>query len=107
LSFRTSGADPILLGPIFTAPARSYSKAAIRMSVSADADIQLYWQTEDSPGMSELRSVHFTAHPGGLATYEVPLSGTPHWRGIITRLRLDPGSGPGIAAEIESIALEP
>jgi hypothetical protein len=30
-----------------------------------------------------------------------------HWRGVITRLRLDPGNGPGIAVEIDSIAFEP
>jgi hypothetical protein len=107
LAFRTSGADPLLVSPAFTARARSYTKAAIRMSVSANADVQLFWQTEDSAGMSELRSVHFTAHPGAMTTYEVPLAQTPHWRGVITRLRLDPGASPGTAAEVESLALEP
>ena len=56
--------------------------------------------------MSEFRSLHFTARPG-IATYEVPLAATPQWRGVITHLRLDPGAGPAIAVEVESIALEP
>ena len=107
LAFRTSGADPFLISPGFTASARLYTKAAIRMSVSANADVQLFWQTEDAAGMSELRSMHFTAHPGAPATYEVPLAATPQWRGVITRLRLDPGARPGIAVAVESIALEP
>ena len=55
--------------------------------------------------MSELRSVHFTAHPGGLTTYEVPLSGSPHWRGMVTRLRLDPAAGAGVDVGVESLAL--
>jgi hypothetical protein len=91
-----------LTSPLFTAPARSYSKAVIRMSVSAEARVKLYWQTQDAPGMSELRSVNFTAHPGVAATYEVPLFQNPHWRGIINRLRVDPGSIP---AQLESVAL--
>jgi hypothetical protein len=107
LAFRTSGLDPLLVSPAFAAVARLYTKAAIRMSVSADADVQLFWQLEGAPGMSELRSAHFAARAGGMATYELPLAGTPHWRGVITRLRLDPGSGPGIRAEVESITLVP
>jgi hypothetical protein len=92
-----------LTSPAFNARARSYSKAIIRISVSAETNVKLYWQTEDAPGMSELRSVHFTAHPGAIKTYEVPLYQTPHWRGIVTRLRLDPGS---IAAQLESVTLQ-
>ena len=76
------------------------------MSVSADADVQLFWQPEEAAGMSELRSVHFTAHAGPMATYKVPLA-TPQWRGVITRVRLDPGSSSGVAVEVESLALEP
>jgi len=101
--FHSTSTQSSFSTPSFSVSARSYSKAVIHMSVPADASIKLYWQTEDAPGMSELRAVRFTAHAGGMQTYEVPLSQTPQWRAIITKLRLDPTLG----AEVESVALEP
>lgn len=93
-----------LTSPAFSAPARQYSKAIIRMAISGAAatSVKLYWQTEDSPGMRELRSVRFVVHPGPSDTYEVPLNQSPHWRGIITHMRLDAGR----SAVIESVSLK-
>jgi hypothetical protein len=107
LTFRTTNADPYLITPAFSASASAYKSAVIRMSVSVDTDVQLFWQPEDTPGTSELRSVHFTAHAGAPSTYDIPLAATPHWRGRITRLRLDPGAAPGISVEIENMGLKP
>jgi len=76
------------------------------MSVSAKTDVRFFWQTDDAAGMSELRSVNCIAEPGPLTTYQVPLLATPHWRGMITRLRLDPGNSPGIDVAVESIELQ-
>lgn len=105
LRFRTSGGDPYIVSPIFATPARTAGTLEIRMSTSSETDAQVFWQTEDASGMSELRSLHFSVHPGGMTTYKIALSQSAHWRGVITRLRIDPATKAGVDLELESIAL--
>ena len=82
--------------------ARKFGKALIRISASADAEAKLYWQTEDAPGMSAVRAIPFAMHAGA-TVYEVPLARSPHWRGIIARLRLDVAG----TAKVEGVTLQP
>jgi hypothetical protein len=107
LVLRTTGEDPTLTGPILNLPARRYGKVMVRMAVSADSEAQLFWQTEDAPGLSELRSVRFAAKAGVPVTYELPVRTSPHWRGVITRLRLDPTTRAGVDVQVESVELLP
>ncbi|OQB95154.1 MAG: hypothetical protein BWX84_00052 [Verrucomicrobia bacterium ADurb.Bin118] len=38
--------------------------------------------------------------------YQIPVSANRRWRGVITRLRLDPGSQPDVQVELAFIRLE-
>ena len=52
---------------------------------------ELYWETADSPGFDTKQKVQFTVEPDGkYRTYEVDLSASPSYRGMLRRLRFDP-----------------
>jgi hypothetical protein len=67
---------------------------------------QLFWSTSRLPE-SESTSAHFEVmEDGQWHEYKVPLSQNRRWRGIITRLRLDPCDHPGVRVEVGSIRLQ-
>jgi hypothetical protein len=84
--------DPQLIGPVGFWQAndvpRIYIQAACR---THDTQARLYWKTHSQPGFSEQRSVSFEIRPDEqYHTYEIDLSSSPHYKGVIAGLRLDP-----------------
>jgi hypothetical protein len=67
---------------------------------------QLFWRTSRL-AESESSSERFDVlGDGQWREYQVKVSANPRWRGLITRLRLDPCNQPGVSVEIRSIRLE-
>jgi hypothetical protein len=102
---RTTGSDPTLTSPAFRTPARPFRKIVVRMGASEDSAAQLFWETADSGGPSEVRSVRFNVTAGDVREYTIAVGDNPHWRGIATRWRLDPASRAGVDIRFESIEL--
>jgi hypothetical protein len=100
---RSTGAHPILNSPAFRVEARPYQKVTVRIGASADTTAQLYWQTAEAAGMSELRSVRFPVRAGEARDYTVMVKSNPHWRGAITRWRLNPADKTGVGIQFEGI----
>jgi len=86
--------DPQLIGPVGFWQARDVPKMYIHAACSTqDTGARLFWRTHSGPGFAEQRSVSFETRPDGqYHTYEIDLSSSPHYKGAITGLRLDPVS---------------
>ena len=102
-------AHPQLIGPLGfwraeDAP-RLYIKAACKVG---DPHATIFWSRFDSRRFSPKRSLGLELIPDGqYHIYEVNLSGSPEYRGIITGLRFDPepAGQPGDFIQLKSISL--
>jgi hypothetical protein len=100
LRIQSHGKDPYLAsGPVnlagpFTVQLR------VKSATGGGAG-QFFWTTTEHPHTDEDRSQHFKLiHDGQWHDYSVPLAA----HGLVTRLRFDPGSAPGLI-EVEKMAL--
>ncbi len=84
----TTGTNSEVDRASFEFSAQNYSAVAIRLSVSADLNVNVYWGAVDEPGSSALRNVGFQARAGGMETYTLMLAGQPGWRGIVNSIRI-------------------
>jgi len=74
----------------------------LRAKCKTGGDGQFFWATAPSPNFQQRQSAHFKlTHDGQWHDYAAPLP----VQGTLTRLRLDPGSAPGLF-EIERIELQ-
>lgn len=110
---RTTGRDPAFFGPPTQARAGSFPTVVVRMKLeredgqSFQDSGQLFWRTSRLPE-SEASSVRFPVHGDGQwHDYALPVGQQARWRGLITRLRLDPCNQPGVRVSIASIRLTP
>lgn len=108
LRFTTATNDPALHGPAMKLDASKYTALEVTLRGTGDRDtvrdaMQLFWSRGGS--MSEAQSVRVpVTHDGEWHTVQFDLGNHPRWRGVITRLRLDPSVRRGVAIEIARIA---
>jgi ubiquinone/menaquinone biosynthesis C-methylase UbiE len=101
LSGKTTGNDPILNGPGVQMEADRMRHVKIRMRADAEDQAQLFWATSTS-SQSEGNSLRFrVTGDGQYHEYELDMSKSPGWRGLITSLRFDPANKPGTSFEID------
>lgn len=68
---------------------------------------QLFWRTRRMPE-SEASSTRFdVVADGQWHDYRVPVAVNQRWRGVITRLRLDPCNRAGVRIELDGLRLAP
>ena len=109
---RTTTKYPALFGPGMQARADQFAAVMIRMKLRREDgqalqdSAQLFWSTTRQPE-SETTSERFpVTGDGQWHEYQIPVSQNPRWRGILTRLRLDPTNQPGVTVEVDSIRLK-
>ncbi|MCS7224997.1 MAG: hypothetical protein NZ959_10660 [Armatimonadetes bacterium] len=111
LQLASTGPDPYFHSPalqVDTSKVRTLVlRARFRFPAGATPIGQVFWTRQDDPNWSESKSLHFPLPTdGNWHTLRVNLSASPEWKGTITQIRLDPGSGTGIEVEIDFIRLE-
>lgn len=108
---KTVGNDPAFFGPPIQARASEFPFVIVQMRLQSEdkkpfTDVgQLFWQTQ-TVAESEATSVRFEViGDGQWHEYRLPVHQNRRWRGIITRLRLDPCARAGVLVELDSIRL--
>ena len=111
LTARTIGNDPAFFGPPMEAQAGEFSAVSLRMRLSPPAgapptdSAQIFWRTTRLPE-GEASSLRFAVQcDGQWHNYRLPIRQNPRWRGLVTRLRLDPCSQSNVRLELASIQL--
>lgn len=111
LRTQSTGGDPYMHSPPVRIEATKFSTLVLRLRISlppgAQPIGQIFWIREDDPNWSESKSIRFPL-PADEQWHElrIDLSQSPEWKGTITQLRLDPGSGAGIGLELDYVRLE-
>lgn len=101
----SSGDDPAFFGPPIWARAKEYPTVVVRVRTDRNDVAQLFWTTRAVPE-SEATSYHFpVTGDGQWHEYRLPLGTVRTWRGVITRLRLDPANQPQVAVRVDYIRL--
>jgi uncharacterized repeat protein (TIGR01451 family) len=111
LATQTTSNDPALTSPPLQVRASEFTSVVLRMKLQRaggrsfkDAG-QLFWHTSRL-SESEATSARFEVFGDGQwHDYRIPVSQNNRWRGIITRLRLDPCNQPDVVVELDSIRL--
>lgn len=99
--------DPAFLGPAMRVPALKFGVVEIRMKMDKGENGQLFWSTTHSE-ISEANSVRFAVTgDNAYHVYRIEVGKSPRWRGVITRLRLDPNSNAGSVIAIDYVKLLP
>ncbi|MCS6830950.1 MAG: glycoside hydrolase family 99-like domain-containing protein [bacterium] len=108
----TAGDDPAFFGPPVQVPASRYRRIRLRMRLETTDQIfedtgQVFWTTSSVPE-SEASSVRFPVSVDGRwRDYMLNVSENLRWRGVVTRLRLDPCTRAGVRVQIALIELLP
>jgi hypothetical protein len=108
LVFEVTGTDPYIVREAMSVPTYLGDRLRIRMSLDTGGTAQVFWATEDAPGLDERRSFHFTpVADGQMHEYVFPVGLHPEWPGrVITTLRIDPTDRAAARVAIDRIELE-
>jgi len=91
------GVDPYMTRAEIKIEPDTVKKIIIRMKSSGGTGGQFFWATQDSPQMSEDKSIRFGLNSDNeFHTYTLDVGSHPQWKGKrIVGIRLDPSYGPG------------
>jgi len=111
LRTESTGGDPYMHSPPIRIDAAKFKALVLRLRVQFPAGAQpigqVFWVREDEQNWSESKSVKFPLPTDGQwHELKVDLSQSPEWRGTVTQIRLDLGSGTGIIMELDYVRLE-
>jgi len=114
LTVSLGASDPYLTGPATAFRAADVGRVLITARYNLQASpvsttAQFYWETDNVNPFSETQSLRFNIIPDGRwHTYDLNVSASPAWQGLISKLRYDPvGSGrSGETVDIRSISFQ-
>ncbi len=111
LSARSTGHDSAFFGPPLQARASEFPAGVVRMKLEHAEHqpfkdtAQLFWRTSRL-ARGEAGSARFEViGDGAWHEYRIPVAENRRWRGLITRLRLDPCNQAGVKVELDSVRL--
>ncbi|MCX6624970.1 MAG: hypothetical protein NTY38_28700, partial [Acidobacteria bacterium] len=103
---RAAGTDPQLIGPWFYGGDRGFSKVIVRMQVSQNSVVDLFWAIQDKTGFNGADQVRFNSGSGGMREYVIAIRSPRSLAGEMVMLRLDPTTAANVEFRIESIRVE-
>ena len=105
LAGRATGRDPVLQVAGLQVEAACLQRLTFRLRSDRDQRVQIFWATTLT-AMSEATSlgIHVVGD-GQFHDYELDLAKSPHWRGVVTTLRIDPATEPGAKFAFDYVRL--
>jgi hypothetical protein len=109
---RTTSGDPAFFGPPLQARADKLRALLVRLRLEPETGsafqdrAQVFWATSRLPESESSSESFAVVGDGQWHDYRVPLAQNRRWRGLVTRLRLDPCNQPGVRVQVGSIRLE-
>lgn len=111
LTARTGGTDAAFFGPPMQASAGGFRFVELRLKLTpADGQpfadfLQLFWRTSRLSESEATSLRQRVSVDGAWHEYRLPVGDNVRWRGIITRLRLDPCSRAGVEVSLDRVRL--
>jgi len=106
LQGRSTGSDPILHVPGVELEASSVQRLSFRMRCDRDQRFQIFWGTTFSAITEEASLSIAVKGDGEFHEYEVDLSQSQRWRGIVNMLRIDPVGEPDVTFALDYVRLQ-
>lgn len=111
LKTKSTGIDPYMHSPPLQLNAKDFRTLVLRIRIKfplgAHPIGQIFWVRADDARWDERKSLRFSLPTDGRwHTITVNLRRSPEWKGVITQLRFDPGTGKGIIVGIDFLRLE-
>jgi hypothetical protein len=105
LSGRSTGFDPVLQVPGLQVEADRIHRLSFRLRSDRAQRVQVFWATTLTATSGEASLGIDVAGDGQLHDYEMDLAQNPRWRGIVTILRIDPATQPGVKFALDWVHL--
>lgn len=107
LSGTTDSNSPALFGGDTMLDTRRFNEIVLRMQVSAGTAGRLWWRTSlRGFCLEQSLPLEITAD-GQLHEYRVSVGASPHWRGYLTSLRVDPTDISGAEVALDYVGIIP
>jgi hypothetical protein len=106
LSGRSTGRDPVVQVSGLQVEADSLHRLTFRLRSDRAQRVQVFWATTLA-SLSEEASLGIqVAGDGQFHDYELDLAKNTHWRGVVTALRIDPATEPGVQFALDFVRLQ-
>ena len=105
LEGRSTGRDPILQVPGIQVEADCTHRLSFRMRSDRNQRVQVFWATTVAAMSGEASLGIDVVGDGQFHEYQLDLAKSPHWRGVVNILRIDPATGPGVKFAFDYVRL--
>lgn len=105
LCARSTGLDPVLQVPGLQVEADQIHRLSFRLRSDRSQRVQVFWATTLTAMSGEASLGIDVAGDGQFHEYELDLAKNPRWRGIVTILRIDPATEPGVRFALDRVRL--
>ena len=102
---RSTGRDPVLQVPGIQVEASRLHRLSFRMRSDRDQRVQVFWATTLTAMNGDASLGIEVLGDGQFHDYEMDLAKSPHWRGMVSILRIDPATEPDVEFAFDYIRL--
>jgi hypothetical protein len=105
LDGRSTGRDPILQVQGIEVEADILRRLSFRMRSDRNQRVQVFWATTIAAMSGEASLGIDVVGDGQFHDYQLDLGKSPHWRGVVNLLRIDPATEPGVKFALDYVRL--
>jgi hypothetical protein len=103
---RSTGGDPVLQVPGIQVEASRLHRLSFRMRSDRNQRVQVFWATTLTAMSGDVSLGIEVVGDGQFHDYEIDLAQSPHWRGVVNILRIDPATEPDAQFAFDYVRLQ-